>query len=94
MRYQAELRCLSGVENATDAPTPRTAPTGSWFGSAPSGNNLVLSFTVGPPSTYLLQTSTNLLSWEDLETNGPFAGPTTIHLLRLSVSVSFSSFNP
>ena len=34
MRYQAELRCLSGVENATDAPTPPTAPTGSWFGSA------------------------------------------------------------
>jgi Divergent InlB B-repeat domain/Immunoglobulin domain len=45
---------------------------------APSGNNLVLSFTVSPPSTYLLQTSTNLLSWEDLETNSPFAGPTTI----------------
>ena len=34
MRYQAELRCLSGVENATDAPTPPTAPTGAWFGSA------------------------------------------------------------
>jgi hypothetical protein len=29
MLYQAELCSLSGVENATDAPT---APTGSWFG--------------------------------------------------------------
>ena len=27
MLYQAELRCLSGVENATDAPTPPTPPT-------------------------------------------------------------------
>ena len=45
---------------------------------APSGNNLVLTFTANPPSVYHLQTSTNLLLWQDLETNGPFANPTNI----------------
>jgi len=45
---------------------------------APSGQNLVLSFTAYPPSIYYLQSSTNLLQWTDLETNGPFASPTTI----------------
>jgi hypothetical protein len=45
---------------------------------APSRQNLVLSFTTYPPSVYYLQSSTNLVEWTDLETNGPFAGPTTI----------------
>jgi predicted outer membrane repeat protein len=45
---------------------------------APSGQNVVLSFTVNPPAIYRLQTSSNLLWWSDLETNGPFANPTTI----------------
>jgi uncharacterized repeat protein (TIGR02543 family) len=45
---------------------------------APSGNNLVLTFMVNPPSVYHLQTSTNLLWWTDLETDGPFANPTNI----------------
>jgi hypothetical protein len=45
---------------------------------APSGNNLVLTFTANPPSVYHLQTSTNLLWWTDLETNGPFANPTNL----------------
>ena len=44
----------------------------------PSGQNLLLSFTAYPPSIYQLQSSTNLLQWQDLETNGPFASPTTI----------------
>src|SRR5664279_4829781 len=37
MLYQAELCCLSGVENATDAPTPPTPPTGTWFGPGHDG---------------------------------------------------------
>jgi uncharacterized repeat protein (TIGR02543 family) len=44
----------------------------------PSGPNLLLSFTAYPPSLYQLQSSTNLLQWQDLETYGPFASPTTI----------------
>ncbi len=44
----------------------------------PSGQNLLLSFTADPPSLYQLQSSTNLLQWQVLETNGPFASPTTI----------------
>jgi hypothetical protein len=38
----------------------------------------VLSFATYPPSIYYLQSSTNLLEWTDLETNGPFAEPTTV----------------
>ena len=38
----------------------------------------MLSFTAHPPSLYQLQSSTNLLQWQVLETNGPFASPTTI----------------
>jgi predicted outer membrane repeat protein len=45
---------------------------------APSGENVVLSFAVNPSSSYHLQASTNLLSWQDLETNGPIAGPTNL----------------
>jgi hypothetical protein len=42
-----------------------------------SGKNVVLTFTVNPCSIYHLQTSTDLRSWTDLETNGPIASPTT-----------------
>jgi hypothetical protein len=45
---------------------------------APTGENVVLRFTVNPSSSYHLQTSTNLLAWQDLETNGPIASPTNL----------------
>jgi hypothetical protein len=45
---------------------------------APSGPNLVLSFTAYPPSSYHLLSSTNLVQWTDLETYGPIANSTNI----------------
>ena len=39
---------------------------------------VLLSFTASPPSVYRLQTSTNLTTWTDLNTLGPFASPTNI----------------
>ncbi len=40
--------------------------------------NVVLSFTASPTETYCLQASTNLSTWTDLNTNGPFASATNI----------------
>jgi hypothetical protein len=40
--------------------------------------NLMLSFTADPPHTYYLQYSTNLVTWVDVSTNGPFATQTNL----------------
>jgi hypothetical protein len=50
--------------------------------------NLLLSFTANPPNAYRLQTSTNLTTWTDLTTNGPFASATNI-----SQTISPQGFN-
>jgi hypothetical protein len=41
-------------------------------------NGFGFNFTMFPTVTYRLQASSNLVSWIDLETNGPFASPTNI----------------
>jgi len=41
-------------------------------------SDVLLSFTASPPSAYRLQASTNLTTWTDLITYGPFASPTNI----------------
>jgi hypothetical protein len=41
--------------------------------------NILLSFTATPPNAYRLQASTNLTTWTDLNTNGPFASATNIN---------------
>jgi hypothetical protein len=43
-----------------------------------ANNNVLLSFTAAPPYAYRLQSSTNLINWSDLNTNGPFATATNI----------------
>ena len=45
---------------------------------SPSGTNLLVSFTVYPNTSYRLQFSTNLLTWSDVLTNGPFTSPTSV----------------
>lgn len=40
--------------------------------------NLTLSFTAYPPTIYRVQFSTNMVSWTDLETNGPFGAVTNL----------------
>lgn len=40
--------------------------------------NVLLSFTASPSSSYRLQASTNLSTWTDLNTNGPFSSSTNI----------------
>lgn len=44
-------------------------------GSAP---NLILNFTASPPFIYHLQSSTNLTSWQDVESIGAFSSPSNI----------------
>jgi hypothetical protein len=46
---------------------------------APAANGIGLNFTAFPINTYRLQASTNLLTWFDLETNGPFASVTNVN---------------
>jgi hypothetical protein len=46
---------------------------------APAANGIGLNFTAFPINTYRLQASTNLLTWFDLETNGPFATVTNVN---------------
>jgi hypothetical protein len=43
-----------------------------------AANGASFNFTAFPAILYRLQASTNLLSWIDLETNGPFASSTNI----------------
>ena len=43
-----------------------------------TSTNVLLSFTASPPSSYRLQASTNLITWTDLNTNGPFASATNV----------------
>jgi hypothetical protein len=45
---------------------------------SPSGTNLLVSFTVYPNTSYRLQFSTNLLTWSDILTNGPFTSSTSV----------------
>jgi len=45
---------------------------------ASTANNIIVSFTASPTNSYRLQASTNLLTWTDLNTNGPFAISTNI----------------
>jgi hypothetical protein len=51
-------------------------------------DNILLSFTAAPVNVYLLQTSTNLSTWSDLNTNGPFSSATNI-----SQTISQQGFN-
>ncbi len=44
-----------------------------------AANCVGLNFTAFPINTYQLQASTNLLTWFDLETNGPFASVTNVN---------------
>jgi hypothetical protein len=53
-----------------------------------ANGNFMLGFTAYPPASYRLQASSNLSSWIDLETNGPFASVTNVNL-----SVSTSGWN-
>ena len=46
---------------------------------APAANGIGLNYTAFPINTYRLQASTNLLTWIDLETNGPFASVTNVN---------------
>jgi hypothetical protein len=48
--------------------------------AASTGNNVLVCFTASPslPGLYRLQASTNLSTWTDLNTNGPFASSTNI----------------
>jgi hypothetical protein len=50
--------------------------------------NVLLSFAAFPPSLYRLQASTNLLTWTDLNTNGPIGISTNI-----SQTISKQGFN-
>jgi hypothetical protein len=50
-----------------------------------ANGNFMLGFTAYPPASYRLQASSNLASWIDLETNGPFTSVTNVNL---SVSTS------
>ena len=43
-----------------------------------TATNFQLSFTTTIPGSYRLQCSTNLITWADLSTNGPFSGATNI----------------
>jgi hypothetical protein len=43
-----------------------------------TATNFQFSFTTTIPGSYLLQSSTNLLSWTALSTNGPFSGTTNV----------------
>lgn len=54
-----------------------------------ANGNFMLGFTAYPPASYRLQASSNLSSWVDLETNGPFASVTNVNL---SVSTSGWSY--
>jgi hypothetical protein len=45
---------------------------------AASANYYLLSFTAAASKTCRLQASTNLITWTDLNTNGPFATATNI----------------
>jgi hypothetical protein len=51
-------------------------------------SNVLLSFIASMPNAYRLQASTNLSSWADLSTNGPFADSTNI-----SQTISKQGFN-
>lgn len=53
-----------------------------------SGTNLMVSFTAGPPYTYYLQYSTNLIGWINVSTNGPITSQT-----NLSQTISKPSSN-
>ena len=53
-----------------------------------TAGNFLLSFTASPPSAYRFQASTNLTTWTDLNTNGPFASSTNI-----SQTISQQGFN-
>jgi hypothetical protein len=43
-----------------------------------TANGFLISFTGTPASAYRLQASTNLSTWTDLNTNGPFASSTNL----------------
>ena len=43
-----------------------------------TSGNLMLSFSAFPTNTYYLQSSTNLVTWINVSTNGPFAGGTYV----------------
>jgi hypothetical protein len=45
-----------------------------------TNGNYILAFTAYPSFSYRLQASTNLSSWVDLETNGPYASVTNVNL--------------
>jgi hypothetical protein len=78
---------ISGSGTVLRNPTNSVYPSGAtvtltaisnsptWYFASWSGD---ATGTANPPSVYHLQTSTNLLLWQDLETNGPFANPTNI----------------
>jgi hypothetical protein len=53
-----------------------------------AGTNILLSYTTTLSGSYRLQASTNLSTWTDLNTNGPFASSTNI-----SQTISRQGFN-
>ena len=58
---------------------PTQAVLAARLNMAPVANWVGLNFTAFPINTYRLQASTNLLTWFDLETNGPFASVTNVN---------------
>jgi hypothetical protein len=49
-----------------------------YLNTASTASNVLLSFTASLPGSYRLQASTNLSTWTDLNTNGPFSSSTNI----------------
>jgi hypothetical protein len=49
-----------------------------YLNTASTAGNVLLSFTASPSNSYRLQASTNLSTWTDLNTNGPFPNSTNI----------------
>lgn len=56
-----------------------------------ANGNLILGFTAYASASYRLQASSNLVSWVDLETNGPFASVIMININQ-TVSTSDRSY--
>ena len=64
-------------------------PVNPYLNITSVAGNILLSFTASPPNLYFLQASTNLSTWSNLNTNGPFPVSTNI-----SQTISQQGFNP
>ena len=63
-------------------------PVNPYLNITSVAGNFMLSFTASPSNLYFVQTSTNLSTWSNLSTNGPFASST-----NLSQTISTQGFN-